>query len=339
MTAKVRTLPAKHLADFAEERIAPVHTLPLLRDALENLDGWRAAADALAVVERTNLGTVSHGSDRDVVTALILEQADAGKTDPAAILDAAARATARDAAIPLAAAALVNARRRLVGDMDAAIRDAWPQLFGALADEFDAMLDRARSMKAPDQLTTAEAAERAGRTDDRATWRKITAENAAIRDAQAILLSATSLDHGIRPEALHLRDVEQTFPDWAAWVTAGGVDNPLGVRTPITAPWPLLKRRNLQRDGDLIGFDDRDLSRDDSLSVDVAKSPAFLVWVIDSGAHAWLPTPAELRAESTRLDNLAAAHSRSHVDPGEANKYRTDERPTGRTYDTTEVPA
>lgn len=159
--------------------------------------------------------------------------------------------------------------------------------FGILAAELARILDEARTLN-PDELTTADAALRAGRADDWARAAALADQLADVRRA-AVLLHDAHADritgHRFYPVASRMRGAADDWPGWSDYVARGmtdaGMDDPgFGlVLTSPRCPWP-------------------ELTAPDGPAVRVA----WLTWAVrTAGPTPWVPTPGELATELERL--------------------------------------
>jgi len=214
--------------------------------------------------------------------------AEAGRTlEPAAWLDRA-RVVAHAGRTAETLANLHRATReqlgRVLGDL---LTTGSGAAFGILAAELGRILNDARTLD-PAELSTADAALRAGRADDWARAAALADALADVRRAAALLHDAHAdriTGHRFYPVASVMRGAADDWPGWSDYVARGmtdaGMDDPgFGlVLTSPRCPWP-------------------ELTAPDGPAVRVA----WLTWSVrNAGPTPWVPTPGELATELERL--------------------------------------
>ena len=255
--------------------------------ALREDPDWSSAAQGLAAVADA-LAQLRSAAPTDPAALLVDELTKAALAgEPIKLLDLASvhaeRATARE----LAARAVTAAQRRLEDDLGNAARRAVPRMFDAVASEFAALWCDLRAVDEVDQLATAEQAIAADRAHDWTRWCDLLARNTELRREQALLIKRAGLATGVYPETLVLAAPDQVWPRWALEQTNGRElvrDN--GDIEHLVPPWPV---------------DDRG-----ALSLNVAASDVFVRWALTADVTPRIPTPNQIRDESTRLAALLA---------------------------------
>ena len=255
----------------------------VIRAALEGIDTWRTARDAVRLLDAHQLEPAHPHDARATLSDQLLVDVLAGRPVPQDIVGTAQNLTARREAGLAVNEAVASARAELRQMMDAAVQCNWSALFRGLDSELQEVLDQARGLARLDELSSADAAVAADRVDDFKAWQAVLRRHATVRSTQSMLIRRADLTVRF-PETAYLRSPEAVWADWTEWRVRGYVEDEYGNRTRLTPPWPV---------GD-----------DGHVNANLAGSASFLSWALDADVELIVPTPAELEQERIRLEQV-----------------------------------